>query len=308
MNPGRHRPRTIWQRALFRVIPHPYPLRYLLSKALWRTGLCRRWVIDRGGYKLRFHPCGTAAAYWANPDLNRHDDRFLDAWLHEGDTVVDVGANIGATVLPAALRVGETGRVHAFEPHPVIAGYLRENLVLNGVANVQIHPLALGAAAGELAFTDLADDSLNRLAEAGSLCVPVRRLDDVLGDEGAIALLKVDVEGYEKPVLEGAAGLLDRVECIYFEAWEPLCSRYGYRAAELVALLLDLGYTIWRADGDDLIEVLRDHVADELANLIAVRDPPVALARLVAAGYRAPSSPGGTGATGSPPTPAAPEV
>ena len=67
--------------------------------------------------------------------------------VNPGDTVVDVGANVGTVTLAQANRVGPSGVVHAFEPQRIIHQLLATSLTLNGLLNVRTYATALGAAA-----------------------------------------------------------------------------------------------------------------------------------------------------------------
>jgi FkbM family methyltransferase len=132
-----------------------------------------------------------------------------------GDIVVEVGANIGSHTLPLAAMVGRDGRVHAFEPQRVVFQTLCANMALNSVANVECHRLALSNSADGLRLPDLPYEQennfgaveLTRFTEGHP--VPVARLDDTL-DLPRCRLIKVDVEGMEQRVLEGARATIAR--------------------------------------------------------------------------------------------------
>ena len=73
-------------------------------------------------------------------------------WLNPGDVFYDVGANVGFFTLIGARRVGESGRVVAFEPAPTTRAALERNVRLNGFANVDIVEAAVSDAAGSATF------------------------------------------------------------------------------------------------------------------------------------------------------------
>ncbi|HUA88728.1 MAG TPA: FkbM family methyltransferase [Steroidobacteraceae bacterium] len=157
------------------------------------------------------------------------------AWrlLHAGDLAVDVGANIGYTASLFAAKAGRAGRIEAFEPHPRVfrrlaanaAGWARHATM----ATVTLHECAVGASDGRALLTEPGAFGINegaaRLVPASGgmqvapLDVRVARLDSVLAD-APIALLKVDVEGFEGEVFLGAEGLLKsgRIAHIIYEA------------------------------------------------------------------------------------------
>lgn len=154
---------------------------------------------------------------------------IFDQLLRPGSTVVDVGAGIGWFTLLAARRVGPSGRVVALEPEPASRDLLRRSVELNGFGNVH----ALGCAAwSDLGRAELhLNDGPNRGAHSmkrqfggPTIVVPTARLDDVLDAAGigGVDLLKVDTEGAEPEVLEGAREALDarRIAAVVLE-WNP---------------------------------------------------------------------------------------
>jgi FkbM family methyltransferase len=159
--------------------------------------------------------------------------RMVDGLRRQGvlpTSVIDVGANVGQFAV-AALRLLHPQCLHAFEPLPDAVSALKRHL--DGERGVTIHPVALGAAPGELPFHLNAhshSSSLLQLTEAHRSAFPgardvadvgvhVRTLDDELSsaDLPTPILLKVDAQGYERWVLDGAAATLGRTEWVLLE-------------------------------------------------------------------------------------------
>jgi FkbM family methyltransferase len=136
---------------------------------------------------------------------------FVVHLLQAQDLFVDVGANVGIYSVLASAVAG--ARTAAFEPVPANVARLLDNIRVNAIEGVvSVHPVALGAQSGRLRI-EAAPGAENRVylpgrsALAGLVEVDVRRLDEVLSD--APTLIKIDVEGYEFPVLQGAGDVLD---------------------------------------------------------------------------------------------------
>lgn len=139
------------------------------------------------------------------------DMAFVLHLLRADDDFADIGANIGSYSVLASAFIGANTR--AFEPHPITHQKLVRNVAVNGIeSRVSIILGAVGREQGVLRFT--ADrDTMNQVVKSdyrgATIDVPVVRLDDAL--EGFSAILwKIDVEGYETEVLEGAQVQLGR--------------------------------------------------------------------------------------------------
>lgn len=250
------------------------PLRFLLSRILMRLGLSRWLTIKQEGFVLRFYPSSLSAALWIDPADHQAEAAFLRAYLRSGDVAIDVGANIGLTALAASRAVGDSGAVLAVEPHPRIFGYLRKNVALNQAGNVTLFNVALGNREEAGTLRDMRADDTGFLAPGGSgIEVPVRRLDQLPIPNASIALMKIDVEGYERFVLEGAAATLPRTQCVYFESWDQHFARYGYGAADLVGDLSQAGFQVFRLDEPGWIcPVSGSHASAAVEDLVALRD------------------------------------
>jgi FkbM family methyltransferase len=170
-------------------------------------------------------------------------DLFLQ-FLRPGMAVVEVGANIGAHTVPLAQAVWPGGTVLAFEPQRLVFQTLCANLAVNSITNVDARLTAVGAAPGTLLVPILDCTLTNNFGGLGlgmhtvGEPVPVVTLDGL--DLGRCDLLKVDAEGMEKDVLDGAAATLARHRpLLYVENDRP------DKSAELIRAIHAQGYTMY---------------------------------------------------------------
>jgi FkbM family methyltransferase len=249
-----------------------HPLRFVAARALMQSGVSSLLRMEWHGYSLRFHPSNLSSHIWVDREARWSDSAFLRAWLRPGDVVVDIGANIGTTVLPASTVIGSEGRLLAVEAHPRLLRYLVANLSDNRVTNVDVHWCALGESAGTLSFSDATSDDRNGVASDGTLAVPMRTLDGVTAGLGPIDLLKIDVEGYELPVFRAGAATLARTSCVVFESFERHTARFGYKTTDLLAHLRGAGFTLFRAEpGNRLVRLPENHCSERCEDLVALR-------------------------------------
>jgi FkbM family methyltransferase len=145
--------------------------------------------------------------------------------IESGMVVFDVGAHVGLFALAAALRVGPTGRVYAFEPAPVTAALLERHVRMNGLENsIEVVRVIVADAAGELDFytqgatmaAALFPENIEVLSpERGEGRLEVSRTATTTIDgfcaERSIRpdRIKIDVEGAELSVLRGAGAALE---------------------------------------------------------------------------------------------------
>ncbi len=237
-----------WSRRLRKLREHPRPARFVASRVLWRAGLSRFFVCEMSrGFRIRFYPSSISAALWSDPNSRSEDEDFVWAVLRPGDRYIDAGANIGQLALAASKRVGPRGEVIAVEAHPTIYGYLRGNVELNRCTNVTTIQRALGDRPGEVALTSRRSDDQNYIADVGDVRVSMRPLDDLV-DLEPTRLLKLDVEGYELPVLRGASRVLEQTDVVYCELVPSNCERFGYEPLQVEQHLLERGFLFIRTD------------------------------------------------------------
>lgn len=251
---------------------HKRPARFVLARLLMLTGACRLLTIPQSGFRLRFHHANRSSQLWIDPDERMDELRFLRDYLKPADRVVDVGANVGETVLTAAVGVGPEGHVTGIEPHPRTFQFLRDNVRLNRVTNVELINSAVGSTSGVVTFSDDRCDDMNRVG-GGELRVPVERLDALVTDRRPVALLKVDVEGYERFVFEGAPALLSRTAAVFFEVSSSHFARFGYHTRDVLDLLTQAGFRVFRLHAPNrLVPVAAGFDTDAFENLVALRD------------------------------------
>jgi FkbM family methyltransferase len=227
----------------------------MVAWQLWRA-LVRRPVTTHfwGELSVRVYPdwpYSWTAIYLGLPEYD--DMMFTMRYLRAGDVLVDVGANIGFYSLIAS-SVNGGAPVVAIEPHPVASQRLRENASINAFRNIRIRPVAAGASASTAQLTsDLVDENhiAARDEDVPTVGVPVVTLDSELRrlgiDPRNVGLVKVDTEGFEARVLEGARGLLDETPgAVWLIEMTGLGERYGNRDEQVREVFAARGYSPYR--------------------------------------------------------------
>lgn len=138
--------------------------------------------------------------------------------LKSGDTFIDVGASIGYLSCIGAGLVGKRGQVHSFEPAPKYFQRLRKMAITNPDYTIIVNNCALGEVRGtsklditsrpNIGWNTMVPNFMKSETINNSIEVPVYRLDDYIKEKGLdkISLIKIDVEGFEFPVLKGLQG------------------------------------------------------------------------------------------------------
>jgi FkbM family methyltransferase len=178
---------------------------------------------------------------------------FLRTFSPPGATVLDLGAHIGLFSVHLARAVGPSGRVVSFEPAPGTAAVLRRTVTYNDLdAVVSVRQAALAGECGDVDLFETGDDCSNANSlvptdrTQGVVRVRATTLDDLVAEEAlTVAVVKMDIEGAELEVLEGASALLsDQRPAMTIEV-HPRELRAGGRGPEEVFdLLVSHGYVV----------------------------------------------------------------
>jgi len=226
--------------ALFRGPLARSPLRAPLTRAY--EAVLDRLPGDRlicrfpGGESVRL------AAAFRHVTWNDEEYRAFRAGISAGDTVLDVGANLGAYSVLFGKWVGPAGRVFAFEPAPAARFGLHRHVALNGLEDrVTVRPEAMSDRAGTVRFRASGPHGDNRIVKAERdapehIDVPTTSIDAFCRENKLTPrLIKVDVEGAELDVLRGARETLaaDASLVLYVEMHPHLWGAFGTSQAEI---------------------------------------------------------------------------
>lgn len=159
----------------------------------------RRWSLTTGKNFLtgKYEPEKTAT---------------LVAEVRPGDIVFDIGAHVGYFTVLMSQAVGASGRVYAFEPRPLNLRFLRRHVVVNRCDNVEILSTSVGDRPGPARLDTRTGTGTGHISDTGNIAVEMVSVD-ALVDSGRLpapTFMKVDVEGGEMMVLQGALRVLER--------------------------------------------------------------------------------------------------
>jgi FkbM family methyltransferase len=217
-------------------------------------------------------------------DFEKSELEFVRQSLRVGDSVLDIGANIGFFAMSMASFVGAEGHVQAYEPIAANAELLERSIRENRFGDrVTLRRAAVGAVPGEirLAYLPLESGSHNSggayLLGAGrtaphhheTVSVPMVRIDEE-AFRRPVRFIKIDVEGAELLVFRGARELLttDR-PIILSEIHPPQLTRVsGCRPADLIEEMRDLGYECALLENGEPGKSIRNTDGDAIRSVV----------------------------------------
>jgi FkbM family methyltransferase len=196
------------------------------------------------------HDVYMGQAYLKYGEYSELELQFLRIMLQFPGLVIEIGANMGALTIPLAAELARQGReMLVFEPQPVIFQQLCANLALNGLMNVKALPYACGKANGAVQFavpdyrtrgnfgaTEMQAGPVGAQRKETVQCV---RLDDLVGSAN-VGVIKIDVEGFELDVLQGAVTTLERCKPVLYVENDRV-----EQSAALIQWLMDHDYQLW---------------------------------------------------------------
>lgn len=193
-------------------------------------------------------------------------------FLNKGDVFVDIGANIGYISAIGAGAVGASGEVHSFEPVPTYFKYLSQLTKLNPEHNLYLNNFALGehdetnnidvAVNANIGANSMVNGFVQKDMIAETIVVPTKRLDVYLEERGLRPdFIKIDVEGYEFPVLKGASRFFEtqkrNLPPILVEISPRIYKGSGIDISELEDYMFSWGYKSYTSFGKDSIDIKR---------------------------------------------------
>jgi len=217
-----------WERVVRRIVP-PAKLAGLPERVVRREGSL--FIADPAV------PIGWHVLFFGGYEFELR--AVMRQVLRPGCVAVDAGSNVGWHTLLMARLVGATGRVLAVEANPSVRSRLAEHVALNHLTNVEIVPLALGSGPGTVGFQ--APDFRNPGAGDGhvvtgderqgadTIRVEVTSLDALCAERALSRLdfLKIDVEGFEWPILQGGRDCLRRFRPVVSFEFASGCLQRG---------------------------------------------------------------------------------
>jgi FkbM family methyltransferase len=221
---------------------------------------------------------------------------FVERFLQPGMTVLDIGAHHGFYTLLASKRLGPLGKVISFEPSPRERKRLRLHILLNRCKNVTLETYALGDQEGESELYVVEDwaSGCNSLrppdvsARTTRFSVRVVRLDNWLANHkiDRVDFIKLDAEGGELAVLQGASHLLEQRPrpVILVEVQDVRTQAWGYRAKQIIDHLARMEYRWFGLSEDGFAEELDLSPNDFEGNFMAC--PKESINALQALAYR----------------------
>ena len=216
--------------------------------------------------KNHIHPLsGAFRKYALFPNDNAVTSSLIDGWVYEvymfqfiscnmleleGTTIVDAGANNGHFAVEFAHYVSNSGKVYCFEPQRIIYQQLCANVFLNGLDNVYAFNEALGKTEtfGRIEKPDYFKNDYVNFGDVhvnleGGESVAIKPLD--LYELDNVSLIKIDTQGFEPLVIEGAEKTIAKNRPYIFVEIEPQqLTKYGYSDTGLIKQIEDLGYVV----------------------------------------------------------------
>ena len=189
--------------------------------------------------------------------------RMIEKVLRKGDVFVDVGANVGYFSAVGAACVGTGGQVHCFEPIPWLFDYLGKFRDLNPGYRIFVNPLA-GGDKNETSTIYQSKNTGGHSLLAGysasdnqqkTYCIEVCRLDEYIYKKSIIkiALIKIDTEGYEFPVLLGLTRFFEKhrgyLPVLVIEVSRRGFSLTGHTIQEFEDFMQTFGYVAYEICG-----------------------------------------------------------
>lgn len=215
--------------------------------------------------------------------VEQEESRILSILIREGFEVFDIGANYGWYTTLFAQAVGQSGRVHSFEPVTPTFSELARNIQLNKLENVVLNQLALSDYNGEaeiyLPVKSGSEDAaliIDSALQHETYSCRVQTLDTYIEQHqlSHIDLIKMDIEGGEFKALKGFEQYLQQHQAkpmLMLEATEVLALQFGNSVIDVFRFLQQVQYQLFQLAAEELVEL--DNAAELTAQNIFCLQP-----------------------------------
>ena len=203
------------------------------------------YVENRDAYYVEKETSDFIKAGWIKKGhfWEKHIDTQFQKYVKQGTLAIDIGGHIGTHTLSLSRLVGPRGKVHVFEPQAKLFTELVLNMDLNSCQNVIFHRKALGDKKDiiEMNPTNKENEG-NTLVGKGGDKVQMEKLDDLQLTN--ISLIKIDVEGLEEKVIEGAMQTISTQKpVLIIEIWSD------EKVLDKIQKIESLGYKAYNLHG-----------------------------------------------------------
>jgi FkbM family methyltransferase len=246
-------------------------------------------LVEAQGYKIYLNPqdIGFSRMLFMYGHYEKYTTDVFRKLVKRGDVFLDIGANLGHYTLIAAKLIGESGRVHAFEPAADNYTLLVKSVAANGFKNIVTVPKAVSNRNGTTRLIlDPHEAGMHRLASGSdsgeSAVIETVTLDDYFKDkEKRVDIMKMDVEGAEMLVLEGMREILERSNdlTIFTEFSPVMIRRAGSAPEEYLRQLFSRGFALFHINEQeeklvplDFDKAMRIGTEEKWTNFLCLKD------------------------------------
>jgi len=177
---------------------------------------------------------------------------FLKSQIQKGDTVVELGANIGFHTLYLRKLIGDTGKLFSFEPLPELFEILKKNVKINGYQNITIEQKAVSNKTGKSRLYLSYETTDNRIYDSydgrDSIEIETITLDDYFQNfDGKIDFVYSDVQGADYAAVQGMSSIIEKLPNIKILAeFSPfMLEKFDSKPSDFLQILLDKGFNLY---------------------------------------------------------------
>ena len=261
---------------------HPIFLKFLPLHRMYGLGERRKVKRDGVVFDLGLSDYMQWHIFAKQPDLSWKE---AEKFINHQSCMLDVGANCGAFVLRVAQRANQMHKrdfiVYAFEPNPYVFNALYQNLSANPELSsyVKLEQKGLGAVAGSFGMTfnrkNTGHGHIALNQEDATYQIQIDTVDRFVEErvQERVSFLKIDVEGYEPLVLEGAKQTIAKHKpALFVEITEAWFRERGYSQTKLFNYLLPIGYRLYAENRHGWTEIKNSNTAFSMDqfNLLAI--------------------------------------